>query len=247
MSRPPSSSSAAAPREVGPDGVTTCVFAWNEAATVEGVVHEIAAALGRLAVPFEIVVIDDGSVDGTSEIADRLAAEVEGVRVVHHGANRGLGAVYRTGFEAARGTYLTFFPADGQFAATILEDFYPRMGGLDLCLGYVPNRTDLVGRALSAAERVLYRALLGPMPRFQGVFMIRRRLLDEIPLASRGRGWAIVMELVIRASRRGYRIASVPTTLRPRTSGISKVNNWRSIQANLKQLVVLRSMIPRDG
>ncbi len=227
--------------------LTVCVFAWNEVETAAKVVHEIADAVRRLEVPFELVLIDDGSSDGTGEAFDALAKEIPEARVIHHGKNEGLGPVYRTGFEAARGRYLTFFPADGQFPATIILDFFPRMDLLDLCLGYLPGRTDPVGRALSGIERVLYRMLLGKLPRFQGIFMIRTTVLRAIPLASRGRGWAIVMELLLRASRRKYRIESFPTSYRPRIAGQSKVNNWKSIQANLRQLLALRKLVPPSG
>jgi hypothetical protein len=78
------------------------------------------------------------------------------------------------------------------------------------------------------------------MPRFQGIMMIRRELLRDIPLSSTGRGWAVVMEFILKAARAGARIDSVPTTVRPRSHGESKVNNWRTIVANLRQLLTLR-------
>jgi hypothetical protein len=106
-----------------------------------------------------------------------------------------------------------------------------------MVLGYLPKRDhDLVGKTLSLVERTLYRLLFRSFPRFQGIMLLRRQLLAEIPLTSEGRGWAVVMELILRASRGRYRLVSVPTALRPRLSGQSKVNNVRSIVANLKQL-----------
>jgi hypothetical protein len=101
----------------------------------------------------------------------------------------------------------------------------------------------LVGRLLSGAERVAYRVLLGPMPRFQGVFMVRREALARVRLHSEGRGWAIVMELVARAARSGWRMRSLPTTIRPRRSGVSKVQNVRTIWSNLLQVVALRGRL----
>jgi hypothetical protein len=78
------------------------------------------------------------------------------------------------------------------------------------------------------------------MPIFQGIFMIRRAILADVPLASEGRGWAVVMELILKVSRGPYRIRSVANELRPRLSGESKVNNVRTIAANLRQILVLR-------
>jgi glycosyltransferase involved in cell wall biosynthesis len=224
--------------------ITVCIAAWDEVETLGAVVHEIRAVLERLDATHDILIIDDGSTDGTSEAADRLAGSLEGVRVIHHGENLGLGFVYRTGFREAKGDFLSFFPADGQFPAAILEQFHPLAKDHDIVLGYLPQRRgSLAGAALSRAERLLYRILFGKMPRLEGVFMLRRSILAEIPLRSRGRGWAVVMELVIRASRGGYRIVGAPTDMRPRAAGRSKVNNLRHILVNFEQLLRLRMLL----
>jgi len=223
--------------------LTVVVMAFNEASNLEEVVREIRAALDRLGGRAEILVVDDGSTDGTGAIADGLCASVRDVRVVHHSPNGGLGAVYRTGFAQARGDLVTFFPADGQFPATILESFVPAMEGQDMVLGYVPRGDSLVGRLLSGAERAAYRVLLGPIPRFHVVFMVRRAALAGITLHSQGRGWAIVMELLARAARAGWRMKSLPTGIRARLSGTSKVQNVRTIWSNLLQVVALRGRL----
>ena len=120
-----------------------------------------------LGVEFELLVVNDGSSDGTAELAERLAMEHDRVRVIHHPINRGLGGGYRTGFDTARGDWLIFFPADGQFPArATLPRFWQSRHGVDLVLGQVAGRTDsMAGRVLSLAERVLYRALFGGFPR----------------------------------------------------------------------------------
>jgi hypothetical protein len=98
----------------------------------------------------------------------------------------------------------------------------------------------VLSRVLSLLERILYRALFGSLPTFQGVLMFRRALLEEMQLESRGRGWAVLMELIIRTSRGGYRVTSIPTGIRQRFAGHSKVNNFRTICANLVQVLELR-------
>ncbi|MSP91149.1 MAG: glycosyltransferase [Myxococcales bacterium] len=215
------------------------VLAYNERANLEAACGELLAALAALGVPFELVVVDDGSVDGTGAEADRLAAAFPALRVIHHGANRGLGGGYRTGFAEARGTYLSFFPADGQFvAAEILRPFLQAaQEGADLVLGYIPDRrSSRTAMALSRAERALYGMLFGPFPRFQGVLMVKMAVVRAVPLVSDGRGWAVVMELILKVARGPFRVVGVPNTLRPRRSGVSKVNNLATVLANLRQL-----------
>jgi glycosyltransferase involved in cell wall biosynthesis len=224
--------------------ITCCIFAWNEVHTLGRVVEEHLGELDRLGVSYELVIIDDGSSDGTSALADQIAATHPRIRVLHHGDNRGLGGVYRTGFSESRGTFVTFFPADGQFPASILPTYYPLVEDWDVVLGIRPGRRDTVkGAVLGALERALYRMAVGPMPRLEGVFILRRTMLAELPLKSTGRGWTVVWELLLRAHRKGYRMIERPNILRPRTHGESKVNNLRNITANLRALFALRRLL----
>jgi glycosyltransferase involved in cell wall biosynthesis len=227
-----------------PPLLTVVLLAYNEAESLSPTVAEILGVVRPLGAATEILVVDDGSSDGTGALADGLAAKSPEVRVIHHPRNLGLGGVYRTGLREARGDYLTFFPADGQFPASILADFLPRMATADLVLGYLPERRpSALGRALSLAERLVYRVLVGPMPRFQGVLMLRRSLLQDLALRSEGRGWGVCMELVLRVARGPYRVVSVPTPVRRRRSGASKVQNLATIVSNVRQVVALRGML----
>ena len=227
-----------------PLDLTVVVMTFNEAATLDRTVAEIRGELERLGRPWEILIIDDGSTDDSGTRADALAAADPRHRVIHHGMNRGLGGVYRTGFEESRAAYVTFFPADGQFPATIIPEFRAAIDGVDLVLGLLPPRQDSrIGHLLSTIEKALYRLVVGPMPPFQGILLLRRSLLEGMTLRSEGRGWTILMEFLLRTDRRGARYVNRVTTLRPRTAGRSKVNNLRTIVANARQMLTLRALI----
>ena len=228
--------------------LSVIVMAFNEADSLEAVVSECARVLHELTRSYEIVIIDDGSRDGTELVAERLARELAGVRVVHHPANQGLGAVYRTGFACARGEWLSFLPADGQFPASILSQFVSLRPGVEMILGDMGNRhRPPLARWLSLAEKAAYRLLFGRLPAFQGILMFRRRLLDELPLTATGRGWVVLMELIIRAAKAGRLIVSVPIEARPRHRGASKVTNLSTIWSNLVQLILLRCRLASRG
>jgi glycosyltransferase involved in cell wall biosynthesis len=222
-------------------GLSVVVLAFNEAENVEAVVHEIHSVLQAIGRNHEVVIVDDGSTDDTGAIADRIARQNPAIRVVHHATNKGLGEAYRTGFASAQGDLITCFAADGEIPATAIKEFTLLMDQADMVLGYLPRRkSSLLAKSLSKAERLLFWLLFGSFPKFQGVFMFKRTLLSQVELRSRGRGWTIVMELIIRASRAGFRIVSAPTEMRPRMSGKSKVKNLPTILDSLRQVFALR-------
>jgi dolichol-phosphate mannosyltransferase len=221
--------------------ISVVLMAFNEESGLEDAVREIVFVLRGLEQTYEVIIVNDGSSDSTGAVAERITREITGIRVIHHPANRGLGGVYRTGFDSARGDLVTFYPADRQFPASIIKQLFSLIPDQDMILGYIPDRNDsFQARILSRGEKILYGILFGPMPRFQGILMFRQRLLEEIKLKSNGRGWTILMELIIRAARGGYRIISVPTDFSPRLSGKSKVCNLSAVWDNFKQLISLR-------
>ncbi|MGH7928903.1 MAG: glycosyltransferase family 2 protein, partial [Candidatus Binatia bacterium] len=210
--------------------LSVVILAFNEEGSLEAVVAEIDAVLQTLGRDYELIIVDDGSTDETGAIADSLARQNTRIRVAHHPVNKGLGEAYRTGFALAQRDLITFFAADGEIPAAAIKDFTPLMENSDMVLGYLPHRNaSLFAKSLSQAERMLLWLLFGSFPKFQGVFMLRRTLLSGLELKSRGRGWTVVMELIIRASRSGYKIVSAPTEMRPRMSGKSKVKNLRTM------------------
>lgn len=231
------------PIQSGGRSICVAIMAYNEALSLERVVGEIREELLRLAVDHEIVIINDGSTDGSDKTADRLAQDMPAVRVIHHPVNLGLGAVYRNAFLCGTKELSTAFPADGQFEPAIIGQFMKRFDEADMVLGYIPefkkNRS-LPARVFSWSERLLYKALFGSFPEFQGIMMFRRELVNTVPLTSSGRGWMIQMELILRFLKKGYRVVSEPTGIRARMSGASKVMNLRSILSNLRQVFELR-------
>src|SRR5262245_23874953 len=136
--------------------------AYNEAEGIEAAVAEADAALGRFVDDYEILVVDDGSRDGTGAAVTELARERSHVRLLRHECNRGYGAALRTGFEAARGDRVAFTDADCQFDLAELEHLVTACDRTPIVVGYRIGRKDpWQRRFFSWGYNQLVRRLIG--------------------------------------------------------------------------------------
>jgi glycosyltransferase involved in cell wall biosynthesis len=213
--------------------VSVVVPVYDEASTVGSVVARLRAS----APPKEIVVVDDGSTDGTFEALRREAAP--DVRVLRHERNRGKGAALRTGFAAARGEVVVVQDADLEYdpaeipalVAPILE------GRADAVYGsrYLgrPRRYDLhtlANRVLTGASNLATRLALTDME--TGHKAVRRSVLERLALTEEG--FAVEPELTALLARAGARIVEVPASYRGRTREQGKKIGWKDGVAALR-------------
>ena len=221
-------------------GAVVCLPTYNERDNLEPMVRALADVLpdgGR------VLVIDDNSPDGTGEIADRLAAELPWLDVLHRPEKQGLGRAYVAGFHRAL--------AEG--ADLVLEmdcDFshdpkdLPRLvaaveAGADLALGsrYVEGggteNWGLVRRLISRGASIYTRVLLMPIHDSTGGFKcFRRGVLEAIDLESiDAAGYVFQIETTYRALRKGFRVVEVPIRFVDRTVGESKMSRAIVLEA----------------
>jgi dolichol-phosphate mannosyltransferase len=228
-------------------GLSIVVPAYNEVASVADVALD-ALRVGRTLVDaVEVLIVDDGSRDGTAALVDALARDEPAIRVVRHDVNRGLTATLRTGFASATLAWVTWLPADGQIPASALTRFAAAHGTEDLLLGVYAARPDpLARRVMSKTLRHLLRLTSGFRLRLEGPYLFRRELLQRMALrATRGPG-SVGYELAMKIQRLGGRIAEVEVSCVPRRSGSSKVANWRNVRDMVLELWSIRRSL-REG
>jgi dolichol-phosphate mannosyltransferase len=224
---------------------------YNEAENIRAIVTAAGEVLARAAPEgFRVLVVDDGSPDGTGRIAEELAAEHDWVAVLHRAQKSGIGPAYLAGFRHAldRGAgYVMEMDADFSHDPADLEGLLEAVhAGADLALGsrYVPGGgvTDwgLLRRLISQGGSTYARWVLGLSVRdlTGGFKCFRREVLEAIQFDGvRSQGYAFQVELTYRAVRAGFRVVEVPIVFRDRQRGQSKMS-WR-IAAEAMWLVPL--------
>jgi len=222
----PAPGSAADPR------VWVVLPTYNEADNIERLV---AAVLERLPESRRVLIVDDGSPDGTGEIADRLAAGDDDVEVLHRAVKEGLGPAYVAGFKhALDGGAELVVSMDSDFSHD--PSYLPRMlraaESADLVLGsrYIPGggvtEWGKLRRAISRGGSGYARTLLGVDVRdlTGGFKCYRREVLETIELDTlRAKGYAFQVETTFRAIRDGFTVVEIPIVFSDRREGSSKM------------------------
>jgi dolichol-phosphate mannosyltransferase len=217
-----------------------CLPTYNEHQNLEPMLRALADVLGP---DDRVLVIDDNSPDGTGELADRLAAELGFVDVLHRPRKDGLGPAYLAGFRRALdgGAELVLEldcdfshdPADVPRLLAAAESADLVLGSRYVADGGIEN-WGLIRRAISAGGSLYARLVLGvPIRDLTGGFKcFRRAVLEAIPLDEvRSRGYAFQIELTYRAIRKGFRVEEVPIRFVDRAVGGSKMSRTIVLEA----------------
>lgn len=217
---------------------------YNEAANVQRIVRAADAQLSRIAPgDYRMLIVDDGSPDGTGEIAQALADELECLEVLHRQVKQGLGRAYLAGFAralAGGAAYVIQMDADFSHDPAYLGDLLAAGHDADLVLGsrYVPGGGvrdwGFVRRVVSRGGGIYARAVLrSDIHDFTSGFKcIRRDVLEAIDLDSvRAEGYVFQIEVTYRALRAGFEIREVPIVFCDRTMGQSKMSARIALEA----------------
>jgi len=220
LSRVPSAVEAALlGREVqGTVDVSVLVPAKDEAENLPLFMELTESAFAGSPVRFEVIVIDDGSVDATWSVLAELAQRYPFLRPVRHRARRGIAEALRTGYLHSRGRVLVFYPADLQFKP---EDI-PRLvapvlaGESDMVTGYKQGKYEkaFVSNIYNGLSRRLFHV---PVRDLNSVKAYRREVMDQLPVRPDWHRYMIVI-----AASEGFTVSEIPVPLYPRHAGRSK-------------------------
>lgn len=216
-----------------PEKAVVIIPTYNESDNLARIVEHTLAQDPRL----DILVVDDGSPDGTGKIADRLAAENPRVHAIHRAGKLGLGTAYIAGFRwALERDYDYVFEMDADFShdPRKLPEMLEAIKDADVVIGsrYQDGQVNVVNWPmsrlfLSYGANIYARAITGlPVADATAGFKcFRRTVLEQIDLAAvRSNGYAFQIEMNFRAWKRGFRLKEIPIVFVDRTEGKSKMS-----------------------
>lgn len=194
----------------------------------------------NLATHFEIILVDDGSRDGSRQVIEHWCSVDPRIRAIHHDTNNGYGAALRSGLREAKGRRVFFSDADLQFDLAEITKLLEHADDFDIVAGYRSPRNDPWPRSVIAwTWGTLVRLFFGLRVRdIDCAFkLFRREVLESIPISSLGA--FINTEILVRAQAAGWRIHQIPVSHRRRRNGTQTGAHPRVILRALFEMAAL--------
>lgn len=214
---------------------------YNDELSISTMVTDARAALATRVDDFEIIVVDDGSADGSLAVLESLSATVPELRIVRHETNRGYGGALISGFGAATKQWTFYTDGDAQYdAAELVRCIDVARDDTDVVQGWKIGRGDplyrkVIGRAYHHAVRLLFRLQVRDTD--CDFRLIRRSLLDRVELTSTS--GVICVEMMRKFDRAGARFVEVGVSHHPRPYGRSQFFKVSALARSARQLVEL--------
>ena len=212
-------------------GLSIFFPAYNDSGTIASLVITALRTARTLTPDHEVIVVNDGSADGTAEILEELASIYPQVRIVTHEKNRGYGGALRSGFASATRELVFYTDGDAQYDPAEMEALWRRFGSdVDLVNGYKISRSDplhriMIGRIYHHMVKTLFRLTVRDVD--CDFRLMRRSIFDTVHLEKDS--GVICLEMMKKITDGGFRIAEVPVHHYHRAYGKSQFFNFRRL------------------
>ncbi len=203
--------------------ISICVPAFNEKNTLRDAVEDLIKTLSLYVQKLEIIIVDDGSIDSTPQLADQIAKEYSQIKVIHHKRNLGIGVSYRDALAVADGTYYTWFPADHENSSQEFIQCLPYLkeDTIVICHHQGQDPRSFMRRIVSGSyTRLLNRCFRLKLKYYNGLAIFPTSVLRSLHLVANG--FILLAESLIKASRYGCQVVELPVALGKRNCGKSK-------------------------
>ena len=220
--------------------VSVIVPALNEAGNIKKTVQTIMEALEKQGFSdFELIVIDDGSSDGTEKIVDGLTAENNHIKILHNPTPRGLGYNFRIGISLSSKDYVGWFPGDNETLPETIINIFQQIGKADIIIPYTVNPwvRSVYRRMFSFAYTMLFNVIFGlNLKYFNGPCFFRHDLLKTVVMSTDGPAYmAEILIQLVKQNSASY--LEVPMYIKARDYGRASVLKWKNVYLIAKTII----------
>jgi glycosyltransferase involved in cell wall biosynthesis len=221
---------------------------YNEENNIEKTITKANSTLKKITKDYEILIIDDGSTDNTSQIIEQLSKQNNKIKIITHKKNKGYGAALISGFYNCKFEWIVFTDADGQFNFSEITNFIStqQKTKADLVIGYYKKRKVSPIRNLNTS---LWSLLVKTLFKLKvkdldcAFKLINKKVIDSIPKLESQRGAFISTELLAKAKTKKFKTIQIPVTHYPSTTSQSTGANPKVIIESFKDLFKLRKKL----
>lgn len=220
---------------------------YNDERTVRTVAQRAIDLLEEVANNYEIIIVNDGSPDGSGAIADELASSNEQIQVIHHPQNKGYGAAMQTGIAASQFELICMIDGDNEYDVFDLKkmlavrDYYMLVIAFRYRKLYSTKRI-FISFVYNAVLRLVFKSPFRDIS--TGIRLMHRSLFDDLELTSNSP--FIGAELTLKSMLRGYPVGEVGIQTFPRSFGEGSATSLKNIIGTIKDIWVIRKEIFSD-
>ncbi len=218
--------------------ISFVIFCYNESDNIEAVLQSLVSVIDLKKWHAEIVIVNDGSTDGTAGVCCKLADSHSIVKVINHEVNKGIGAALRTGYDAAKFEFVCAVPGDGQFDMNELIEIKEFSFNTYYSFYRPQTNYSFYRSVLTWLNRLFNQHTLGVMLRDVNWIKVYRK--DQLELVNPKLTSSLVeSEICAKLYKEGVMPIEIPSVYYPRKSGVSKGGSWKTLRKAMLDLVFL--------
>lgn len=223
------------------ESLSVVIPAYNEEGNLANLVKQTLKDAQKISRDFEVIVVNDGSVDKTADVAQSLAKAYKEVKIVNHKRNQGLALAWRTGIKSCKKDIILYIEGDGQQPFKDQYSLLKKIKYVDVVLGIRAYRFDysLFRKILSWGYILLIRIFFNLKYKDVGWSQVyRRKIFDKVKLKSTTPFFDT--EVIIKARRSGFKVAEAHSSYRRRESGSTNYGNLITAYKMFKEMMMMR-------
>lgn len=206
------------------DKLSVFLPAYNEEANIKSTIENVLSGLKKNFKIWELIIVDDGSKDGTGRIADSFAKTDKRIRVIHHNPNKGYGPALISGLYACKYPWISFIDSDGQFDFSEISNLVKtqQKTSADLVIGFYKKRqVSLIRKINTKIWQIIVWLMFGLNVKDIdcGFKLISKKVVDKIDRLQSKRGAFISSEFLIKSQKAGFKIVETGVNHYPRKQG----------------------------